>query len=71
MSERCTTPRSCLYQCEQCGTQEQVPSDVIAYFDAVDPGGPTCSSKVGAKVDCKGVNLKLPPPIPEGCKKSY
>jgi len=31
---------SCLYQCEQCGTQEPVPTDVIAYFDAVDPGEP-------------------------------
>ncbi len=34
------TPASCLYVCEQCGTTEQVPTDVIAYFDAVDPGEP-------------------------------
>lgn len=30
-------PSSCLYLCEKCGTQEQVPMDVLAYFDAVDP----------------------------------
>ena len=33
-------PPSYLYVCEQCGTTEQVPKDVIAYFDAVDPGEP-------------------------------
>lgn len=31
---------SCLYICERCGTTEQVPRDVIDYFDAVDPGEP-------------------------------
>ena len=34
------TPPSCLYLCEQCGTREHVPRDVIAHFDAVDPGEP-------------------------------
>ena len=34
------TTRSCLYVCEQCGTQERVPADVLAYFDVVDPGLP-------------------------------
>ena len=31
---------SCLYQCEQCGTQEQIPADVLVFFDVVDPGDP-------------------------------
>ncbi len=31
---------SCLYQCELCGVQEQVPQDVLEYFDAIDPGLP-------------------------------
>ena len=31
---------SCPYQCEQCGHQEAIPADVLAYFDAVDPGEP-------------------------------
>ena len=34
---------SCLYQCEQCGQQERIPADVLAYFDAVDPGGAGCA----------------------------
>lgn len=33
-------PVSCLYQCEQCGHQERIPADVLAYFEAVDPGEP-------------------------------
>jgi hypothetical protein len=31
---------SCLYQCKLCGAKEQVPKDVLEYFDAVDPGLP-------------------------------
>jgi hypothetical protein len=31
---------SCLYQCELCGVQEEIPNDVLEYFDAVDPGLP-------------------------------
>lgn len=31
---------SCLYQCELCGAGEQVPKDVLEYFDEVDPGLP-------------------------------
>ena len=34
------TPPSYLYICERCAATEQVPRDVIAYFDAVDPGEP-------------------------------
>lgn len=32
------TTGSCLYVCEQCGTQERIPTDVLAFFDVVDPG---------------------------------
>ncbi len=32
--------RSSLYKCEHCGANEQIPADVLAYFDAVDPGYP-------------------------------
>ena len=28
------------YQCEQCGAQERVPPEVLAFFDVVDPGEP-------------------------------
>lgn len=31
---------SSLYLCELCQASEQIPADVIAYFDAVDPGEP-------------------------------
>ena len=31
---------SCLYQCELCGVQEEIPKDVLEYFDAIDPGLP-------------------------------
>lgn len=31
---------SCPYQCEQCGHQEPLPAEVLAFFDAVDPGEP-------------------------------
>jgi len=34
------TAGSCLYVCEQCGTYERVPRDVLAFFDVVDPGEP-------------------------------
>lgn len=33
-------PSSHLYQCDQCGAHERIPADVIAYFDAIDPGDP-------------------------------
>jgi hypothetical protein len=32
--------RNLLYQCERCGATEHIPTDVLAYFDAVDPGNP-------------------------------
>lgn len=32
--------RNSLYQCERCGATEHIPADVLAYFDAVDPGNP-------------------------------
>lgn len=31
---------SCLYRCEECGREEQIPADVLAIFDVVDPGEP-------------------------------
>jgi hypothetical protein len=31
---------SCLYQCEACGAEERIAADVLAFFDAVDPGEP-------------------------------
>jgi hypothetical protein len=37
---RPAAPASCLYQCEQCGTQEQIPTDVLVFFDVIDPGDP-------------------------------
>jgi hypothetical protein len=34
------TTCSCLYVCEHCGTQERIPTEVLAFFDVVDPGEP-------------------------------
>lgn len=31
---------SCLYQCELCNVQEEIPVDVLEFFDVVDPGEP-------------------------------
>lgn len=31
---------SYLYRCEACGREEQIPADVLAIFDVVDPGEP-------------------------------
>ncbi len=31
---------SCLYRCEACGAEERIGADVLAFFDAVDPGEP-------------------------------
>jgi hypothetical protein len=33
-------PVSCLYQCEQCQCQEAIPTEILAFFDGVDPGAP-------------------------------
>jgi hypothetical protein len=29
-----------LYRCEACGAEERIAADVLAFFDAVDPGEP-------------------------------
>lgn len=29
--------RSSLYRCEHCGASERIPTDVLTYFDQVDP----------------------------------
>lgn len=31
---------SVLYQCEFCRANEEIPAEVLEYFDAVDPGEP-------------------------------
>lgn len=31
---------SLLYECELCGVTETIPMEIIAHFDAVDPGLP-------------------------------
>jgi hypothetical protein len=45
---------SCLYQCEQCGRQEQIPADVLAFFDVVDPGDPGAPATFGCE-RCPGI----------------
>lgn len=32
-------PASCRYQCEQCGAHEEIPTEILTFFDVVDPGG--------------------------------
>jgi hypothetical protein len=29
------------YRCLQCNTEEEIPEEVVQYFDLVDPGDPT------------------------------
>ena len=31
---------SCRYRCEACGAQERIAAEVLASFDAIDPGEP-------------------------------
>ena len=31
---------SSLYRCEACGAEEQIGTDVLAFFDVIDPGEP-------------------------------
>jgi hypothetical protein len=33
-------PVSCLYQCDQCEAQEEIPTQILTFFDVVDPGDP-------------------------------
>jgi hypothetical protein len=35
---RPAAPASCRYQCERCGLQEEIPVEMLAFFDVVDPG---------------------------------
>jgi len=35
-----TERASCLYECEQCGAKEPIPTEVLDYFDEIDPGEP-------------------------------
>jgi hypothetical protein len=49
---------SCLYQCELCGFQEQVPKDVLEYFDAIDPGLPGQPATFGCQ-NCPGIMYPL------------
>jgi hypothetical protein len=37
---RPAAPASCLYHCEQCGAEEQIPTEMLVFFDVVDPGEP-------------------------------
>ena len=39
-ARRARRAASCLYQCEQCGQQERIPTEVLPLFDALDPGEP-------------------------------
>jgi hypothetical protein len=34
------TGPSCVYECETCGVQEEIPGAVLDYFDEMDPGEP-------------------------------
>jgi hypothetical protein len=43
-----------LYQCEQCGGQERIPHDVLAFFEVVDPGEPGAPATFRCQ-QCPGV----------------
>ena len=45
---------SCLYQCELCGIQEEIPKDVLEYFDAIDPGLPGQPATFACR-SCSGI----------------
>lgn len=42
------------YECELCGAQEDIPMEVIDYFDAVDPGFPGQPPTFGCE-QCTGI----------------
>jgi uncharacterized Zn finger protein len=33
-------PASCRYQCDQCGVHEEISTEILTFFDVVDPGDP-------------------------------
>jgi len=45
---------SCLYECEDCGTQERIPGHVLDYFDDIDPGEPGAPATFRCQ-DCPGI----------------
>jgi hypothetical protein len=47
-------PSNCLSRCEQCGHEEQIPTDVLAYFDTVDPGTPEAPATFQCEL-CPGI----------------
>src|SRR5579871_1049690 len=49
-----TNRASCLYECEQCGLNEQIPADVLDYFDEIDPGEPGAPATFQCQV-CPGI----------------
>jgi len=52
------TEDNCLYQCELCAVQEQVPKDVLEYFDAIDPGLPGQPATFACQ-SCPGIMYPL------------
>jgi hypothetical protein len=42
------------YLCELCGASEQIPADVLEYFDAVDPGDPDAPATFQCQ-SCPGI----------------
>lgn len=45
---------SCLYECELCGLLEEIPNDVLNYFDEIDPGEPGAPATFQCQV-CPGI----------------
>jgi hypothetical protein len=39
-ARRPPAPANCRYQCEQCGALEEIPAEILAFLDVVDPGDP-------------------------------
>ena len=51
---RPAAPASCRYQCEQCGIQEEIPTEILAFFDVVDPGDPAAPATFRCQ-HCPGI----------------
>lgn len=51
---RRAAPASCRYQCEQCGTHEEIPTEILEFFDVVDPGDPAAPATFRCQC-CPGI----------------
>ena len=52
------TGASCVYECESCAAQEEIPGEVLDYFDEMDPGEPGSPPTFQCQ-HCPGINYPV------------